>query len=56
MSADEIQSIRDSLTRIEVAIRGDEGMGSDGIVKTQKSHGKRVTRLERAGIYIESSP
>jgi len=48
MSADEIQSIRDALHRIEIAIVGDPAHGHRGLVarmdaveKTQSEHGKR---------------
>ena len=40
MSSDEIQSIRESLARIETALMGDPAMGNAGLVR-------RVTDLER---------
>ena len=51
MSDEEKRSLKDQLDRIERCLVGEPGMGHIGMVETQRDHGKRLTRLERAAVY-----
>lgn len=44
--------IREQLNRIERCLVGDEKMGQRGLVTEMKSHETRITRIEKAGIYL----
>ncbi len=51
MTPDEIQSIRDQLNRIETCLTGDSKMGHRGLVWSRDDHERRLSALERVGIY-----
>lgn len=52
MSDDEIREIKSQLNRIERCLTGDAEMGQAGLVTRVNLHEVRLSKLERAGIYI----
>lgn len=52
LTAEEMQEMVDSVKRIETCLIGDEAMGQDGLVKSNKDHSIRIKRLEHIVLYI----
>jgi len=52
MSDEERRTFKEQLDRIERCLIGDEAMGQNGLVPQVSDHDKRISRIERAGIYI----
>jgi histidinol dehydrogenase len=50
MSAD--PEIKEQLNRIERCLTGDPAMGQTGLVAQVADQGRRITALERVGIYV----
>jgi hypothetical protein len=49
MTEEQSASLVKSVERIELALLGDEAMGQTGLIKNQKDHAKRITRIESWG-------
>lgn len=52
MSDEQNRTIKEQLDRIERCLTGDAAMGQNGLVPQVSDHDKRISRIERAGIYI----
>ncbi len=50
--SNELQDLKEQLDRIERALVGDDEYGQFGIVKTINEHDKRISALERVGLYL----
>jgi hypothetical protein len=52
MSDDRLKNIEEAVRRIESGMFDDEELNHIGVIGVQKQHGERITRIERAGIYL----
>lgn len=54
MTPDKEKKLMDSVARIEQGLFGDDQLDQWGVIRRVKNHDKRLTRLERAAIYVSA--
>lgn len=52
MNQDETRNLQDQLDRIERCLTGDSNYGQPGLVERVNDHQKRISILERIGVYV----
>lgn len=52
MNEENFEQLKKQMDRIERCLIGDENMGQQGLVATTRQHDRRISALERAGLYV----